>query len=353
MIIKTLELQSALKALRSVIPNRSTIPILENVCFVKRQSLMIVGSDLEQYMGISIEAQDAFECCLPYERLFKTVSSLNTLIIEFELNGTTVTITSDKSKFVLPYLSTEDYPLTPSFEYEYSLEVDANAFKGALNLVSPFVSNDDLRPIMSAINMVVNQGTMTLYGSDGHVLVRTSIPVDSADKLSTSVSSSMVKSLSNFKDERLSLFISDKHFCIQGDSTVYYVRLVEGTMPNFESVWPTGDVSAVSEVMASVLSRAVNLATLYTDRSASLIKIAFGNGINIEAKDIDYATSASVKCDCDGSGEAVIGLKATLFSAILHSMKNTIVKLTIRDKSKAVVFETPYCDGLIMPMSYD
>lgn len=353
MKIKTKDLLFVLKSLKGVVPTRSTIPILENICIVKKDTWMVIGSDMYQYMGINIDVENGFECCIPYERLYKTISMLTEPIVEFILDGNSVSMKAGRSSFTLPVMDFNDFLMMPSLEYSEKVIVDRDSFFSSLSLTSPFIASDDFRPIMSSINLRFMIGKLEVIGTNAHVLMRTSFDIDNDSIFNVSISGNVARANVAFSDDKITLYVTEKNFGIQGNGVIYFIRLTEGSMPNFDAVWPHEDIICTSTVNADDFLSIINQVSLYSSKITGLVKVSFGERLYVEGVDVDFSLSASAVCECDGEGFLEVGLNSSFLSAILSAVKNKKIQFNAVAKQKAVVFNTDICDGLIMPMLYD
>ena len=118
---------------------------------VDKNKINLYATDFDLTIITSIEAQvnNAGSITLPAKKLLDIVSRLNDGIINFELNATTMTITSNKSKFDIIGISASEFPKieTVSDETEF-VDIDLKPFimgiKEAGFAAATYESNNNL-----------------------------------------------------------------------------------------------------------------------------------------------------------------------------------------------------------------
>ena len=347
MILKTVELNNALKALGGVISPKSVIPIVENVLFRKEtdNSISLHGTNLDTYICMKIIAEKPETVLLPFTLLFKTTQSVNSEYVE--INGGQ--IKAGNSVFNMQPIPFEDFPSIPSLDGGYRLEISRTHLQSAIQAVVPFVASDDLRPVMSGINIIVNDRRMRVYGSDSHVIVRVNIPVNLDESFSATINKTFAKMI-QFFNEDIELIVTNKQVCMRDGETTLFSRRIEGSMPDFDSVFPNINNTCVVKGLADSMLKSFNLAGIYANKNSNLLKVSVNDSMLIESQDLDFSVSSSVKHQCEVEGNAVVGLSSQKIIPVLQVLKTLPVELYIGEPSKAVYFKSSLCDGLIMPM---
>jgi hypothetical protein len=88
-------------------------------------------------------------------------------------DGSRVTVTCGDVRFVVPTMSTDDYPPLPSFPPPVG-EVDTLGFAAAVGQVAPAAGRDDMVPVLTAVRLEFASAGLTLVATDRYRLaVRT------------------------------------------------------------------------------------------------------------------------------------------------------------------------------------
>ena len=104
-------------------------PVLANILLdaVNNNKINLYATDFDMTIITSIEAviSNTGRITLPARKLIDIVSKLNDGVIDFELNGTTMTIKSGKSKFDIIGISAMEFPKIECLtEEDNEVEVD-------------------------------------------------------------------------------------------------------------------------------------------------------------------------------------------------------------------------------------
>ena len=124
---------NGLKIVERATAQKGLQPVLANILIeaVDKNKINLYATDFDLTIITSIEAQvnNAGSITLPAKKLLDIVSRLNDGIINFELNATTMTITSNKSKFDIIGISASEFPKieTVSDETEF-VDIDLKPF---------------------------------------------------------------------------------------------------------------------------------------------------------------------------------------------------------------------------------
>ena len=347
MILKTTDLSNALKALSGVIPPKSPVPIVENV-FIKKHtdnSVYVLGTNLETFMCLSMLAEEPEDILLPFALFSKTVQSISSEYIE--INGGQ--IKAGNSVFNIQPMNHEDFPQLPSLVDGKTIELSRTHFQSALQTVVPFVATDDLRPVLSGINIVLDEDKMKVYGSDGSVLMRVEIPVRYSETLEATINKGFARMVQFFNDD-IELVVTDKQICLRDEETTMFSRRIEGVMPKFDTVFPNIKDRCKVKGLADAMLKSFNLAAIYANKNSNQLKVTVSDCMLIESQDLDYSVSSSVKHNCEIEGTAMVGLSSQKIVPVLQVMKTLPIEMYIGDSDKSVYFQSSLCDGVIMPM---
>jgi len=105
-------LNKAIRILVTLVPKRSTLPVLENIIIVPTiDGVALTATDLTTEARVLVPANDAFATCLPARMLLEFVSSADrSEPIEMSQNGSVVRVTSASASIELPDRSAAEFP---------------------------------------------------------------------------------------------------------------------------------------------------------------------------------------------------------------------------------------------------
>src|SRR5258706_5216662 len=181
--VQSIELQKALASVGSVIPSKSTLPILENFLFeISKDKLTIAATDLDTSISMIIPVKNSQEgkIAVPAKRLSETIRALPNTEVEFSADvqsNKILLITRNEKKettgeYKLTGETSDTYPSIPAFKGDRKLKMDNEALRRLITKTSFAVSADELRPAMTGILFQIKKKEIRAVATDGHRLVR-------------------------------------------------------------------------------------------------------------------------------------------------------------------------------------
>lgn len=181
-------LLSALNTCNKVISDHLIIPILSNIKLcITPGNLELTGSDLKMFITTTIDIESDFtlDICVDAKKLTGLVASLLQTSLNFEVVKNivpaieanedhvgrieqityTLKIKTDNGKYLLPLELGEDYP-KPQKTGKKQINMAAESFLSAIKKVLFAVSDNDLMPAFCGVNLVVDNGKITYFGTN-------------------------------------------------------------------------------------------------------------------------------------------------------------------------------------------
>ncbi|WP_281165413.1 DNA polymerase III subunit beta [Liquorilactobacillus sicerae] len=300
--IKRLAFMQQLTNVQRVIASKTTIPILTGIKLtLTNEKLILTGSDSD----ISIEAAiiksddnaqleigETGAIVLParfFSEIIKKLSGDTFSLNTFENQQTQ--ILAGKSVFKVNGISAEEYPHLPEVEISQKISLSADLLKKVINQTVIATSNQESRPILTGVHLIISQGQLTAVATDSHRLSQRKIPLD-INELNYDVivpNRSLVELARMLPDssEKVELRISENQILCLFDQTVFYSRLLEGNYPDTAQLIPTSsetDLEVNASDFLAVIDRAsllshegnYNIVKLTLDPEQHLAKI-YGN----------------------------------------------------------------------------
>ena len=179
-IVSSSELLQHLTAVKGVINAKNTLPILENYLFnLSNNTLKITASDLETTLNTEIVLANANGegiIAIEAKKLTDILKEFTEQPLTFKINDETfqVDIVTQNGKFSIPGMSGIEYPKHPALDESNmsSVQIPADIFLKGLNYTLFATSDDDIRPIMTGINVELKKDFFRMVSTDSHKLVR-------------------------------------------------------------------------------------------------------------------------------------------------------------------------------------
>ncbi|MFB6319863.1 DNA polymerase III subunit beta [Saccharicrinis sp. FJH54] len=365
-IVSSSTLLSHLQAISRVISSKNTLAILDDFLFtLSGTELKITASDLDTTMITSIQVESAEgegSFASTARTLLDYLKEFSEQPLNFNIDESTLTITSDNDKFQIAAIDGDEYPSLPALDSNLTeFMISADALVSGINKSIFATADDELRPVMNGIYFDINESGLTFAASDAHKLVRIT---DSSVK-DAPVSSfilpkkpaALLKNVLPKEDGNVHVEFDTKNASFTLPNYKLVCRLVEGRYPNYNSVIPKDNPNKMI-VDRSALLTTLKRVAVCSNQASNLIKIELeANKATISAQDIDFSISASAVLACQYSGdELTIGFKSSFLIEILSNIESDEVVLEFADSTRAGVIlpfekdETQDLLMLLMPM---
>ncbi len=285
------------------------------------------------------------------------------LTFNIDKESLTVDIVSENGKFSIMGQQSVDFPSIPEMKGDVkSVSLTAEVLGLGLSKTLFAASDDELRPVMTGINVELSPEHLTFVASDAHKLVRyrrTDVKSeDSASFILPQKPAGLLKNILPKDESAVNLQFDQKNAMVEFNGYKLICRLVEGNYPNYEAVIPKDNPNKL------VIDRldfynSLRRVSVFSNQASNLIKLSLtANQLTVSAQDIDFSISAHerVKCQFEGD-EMEIGFKSLFLIEILANIASADVVMNLSDPTRAgilVPFETDSENEdvlmLLMPM---
>jgi len=242
--IKTTTLLNGLNKVSSVVDSKNSIEGLTGI-YLKAtdQSLTIIGSDSSMTMKCIIDTDiEIFsEGSIIVPQLFTSfVAKIDDEFIEFSVLENNVSqIKTKKSDFKLNGLDASAFPVIDFSLNGDKLTLKTDEFKKLINETIHAANLDELRPMLSGVNLTCNDHSLTMAATNSFRLALSSLDIDSDLECNIILTT---KSLKEFvkvaSDETFDLYISNQKVIFDLGNITILSSLISGNYPNVVSLIP-------------------------------------------------------------------------------------------------------------------
>ena len=273
------QLRTVLKDVVGVVEARNTIPILSDILFTATSdAVTVVGTDLDIWMErrSDIADGDRLSVAVPADTLSKIAGKLPTdARVKLTAEDGKLTVAAGRSRFQLPTLPTDDFPIVPSTDWDAEFEVDSILLGAALGRVMHAISTDETRYYLNGVFVHVVDGLLRFATTDGHRLARAQIDApDGASAIpDVIVPRKTVRVLSGLLDKfegkvEVSVTRSRLRFTI-GETTLTS-KTIDGTFPDYVRVIPTGNELLVQVDRVQLVEAVGRVTTVASDKTRAV-----------------------------------------------------------------------------------
>lgn len=356
----TIEKNIFLKALthiQSVVERRTTIPILSHLLLeAKNNQLQLTATDLDLTVTEAVPATVTApgQITTPAHILYDIVRKLpdtNQLALEWQQN-TALSLQAGRSRFSLPTLPREDFPLPTQTDMPCSFQIPAAQFLKLLVQTSFAMSNEETRYYLNGIFFHV--GSSQLYApkslkavaTDGHRLARseTSLPAKAEQMPGVVIPRKTVQELIKLlehEDNAVTIGLSPQRMTVAFKKVSLSSKLIDGNFPDYERVIPTNNQQIIETDRLEFAAAVDRVATICSDKLRSIKLQVQKNNLMFSAASSDMG-SAVEEIEAKYQGTALdIGFNAKYLADIMQQMTGKKAKMALSDASSPVLINNP------------
>ena len=166
-------LNKALNNVARVANNRGTLPILGNILLkTSSNRLSIAATNLDiaitHFIGSKVSKEGSIT--VPARLMQDFVSSLPSGVINLELEGNKLHITTQQYQSVINGIPADEFPVMPAITSGDNWKISTNIMRGALQQVIFAASGDDARPVLTGVYVHNIEGNLYMVATDSYRL---------------------------------------------------------------------------------------------------------------------------------------------------------------------------------------
>ncbi len=351
--IERATLLRCLSHVQSVVERRNTIPILSNVLIEAsadgRVRVMATDLDLqvvESLAAVSVDSPGAIT--VSAHLLFDIARKLpDGSQVSLEAADNRMVVKAGRSRFSLPTLPRDDFPMIVQGDLPTSFEIGARTLAELIDRTRFAISTEETRYYLNGIFLHVSDDAARSGGpvlkaaaTDGHRLARYTIArPDGAEGMpDVIVPRKAVGELRKLLEEALDgnvevdLSASKIRFTLGGEGGVVLTsKLIDGTFPDYSRVIPTGNDKLLKLDPRSFFEGVDRVATIATEKTRAVKMALEPDRVTLSVTSPDNGTAAE-ELPADYRSEAFeIGFNANYLKDILGQIEGDSVELHLAD----------------------
>ncbi len=345
----TIERATLLKCLshvQSVVERRNTIPILSNVLIEADGGgmLKVMATDLdlqvvEKMTAVSVDMPGAIT--VSAHLLFDIARKLpDGSQVSFEVSENRMTVKAGRSRFSLPTLPRDDFPVIVEGDLPTSFEIGATTLAQVIDHTRFAISTEETRYYLNGIFFHVSDDELKAAATDGHRLARYTLPCPDGAQgmpdviLPRKCVAELRKLLEEALDSNVEVELSATkiRFTLGGEHGVILTsKLIDGTFPDYSRVIPTGNDKLLRLDPKSFYQGVDRVATIATEKTRAVKMALEPDRVTLSVTSPDNGTAAEeVPADYKSDGFE-IGFNANYLKDILAQIEGDTVELHLAD----------------------
>ncbi|WP_026680122.1 DNA polymerase III subunit beta [Virgibacillus sp. Bac332] len=254
-IIQRDQLIASVQNVMKAISSRTVIPILTGIKIEARQDgITLTGSDsdisIESYIPaeengtVNVEYIEEGSIVLQAKYFPDIVRKLPEKTIEIHADeNLKVTIRSGKAEFNLNGQDATEYPQLPKLQTDDSFELPIDLLKSLIKQTVFAVSTMETRPILTGVNVKLENQTLTFTATDSHRLASRTIPVaDTTNEFSNVVvpgkSLNELNKILDDTEDKVEISVTSNQILFRTKHLNFLSRLLDGNYPETSRLIP-------------------------------------------------------------------------------------------------------------------
>ncbi|MBP5614940.1 MAG: DNA polymerase III subunit beta [Alphaproteobacteria bacterium] len=367
----TIERAVLLKTLghvQSIVEKRNTIPVLSNVRLeALSDGISFKATDMDTEITEITDAKisESGATTAPAHMLYDIVRKLNDgaeVELTFPDEKGQLTIASGRSKFSLPTIAIEDFPIISGDKLPINFEMSKQDLKDVIDRTQFAASTEETRYYLNGLYIhAKTEGetkVLRVVATDGHRLACVESPLPKgAEKMSGVIVprktvAEIRKLLDDSQSENIALSLSENKIRFTLKDVTLTSKLIDGTYPDYERVIPTSN-DKILDLSAKNLATAVDRVSVVAERTRAVKLITGKNHVVITTSSPELG-SALEELEASYDSDALeVGYNFRYLLDILSVIRGDNVQLTFSDgTSPSIIRDTADSSAIyvLMPM---
>ena len=249
----TIDRSSFLKPLGhiySVVERRNTIPILSNVLIesdASKVSFTATDMDMDIVETVGCIVSSKGKLTVSAHTLYDIVRKLpDGSEIQIELVDLNVEVSAGKSRFILPTLPVDDYPVMTEIEKGNEFSLEAVDLANLIDNTKFAISSEETRYYLNGIYLHVpdiKSDKLRAVATDGHRLAQAEVPIPKGAENMPGVilprkAVGEVRKLIDSTDGLVTIIISKTKAKFIFPNSILTTKLIDGSFPDYQRVIP-------------------------------------------------------------------------------------------------------------------
>ena len=279
-------LREGLAVANSVIPSKSTKPVLANVCLVATEdALELVGTDLEvalRYRIEDVKVEEPGTVVIPARLTFDFVRDLSSETVTVDTTNGNCQISGGADACELVTFDPDEFPVVSRFTEEDSFSIQGGTFTSLVNRTAFAAAREQGRYAMHGVLAEIEEGLLRMVATDGRRLAVAHAPIDAEGKRSppaivpTKGMQLFCRVLGDAL-EQVKLRIADNQIGMRTSKAEVFARLLDGEFPRYTAVIPKESSNHV-RANAELLGRKLRLVANVTGEEARAVRFSLKKG---------------------------------------------------------------------------
>ena len=274
---------------------RTTIPVLTGVKITADESgLMLSGSDSDISIEIFVPVSDEDNqleiikeggIVLPSKIFNDILRKMSDEKLTIEVGEKLQTnITSANASFNINSIDVDNYPKFPIIDSNEVITLPTDLFKQVIQHTVIAISTQESRPILTGVNITIENDTLKAVATDSHRLSQRIIPITIPDNLKENTYTVIIpgKSLVELsriieEEDTIEMMVTDNQVLFKSANIYFYSRLLEGYYPDTNRLIPSTSATELIISAADLLQATDRASLLSHEGKNNVVKLTISD----------------------------------------------------------------------------
>ncbi|MEN1966527.1 DNA polymerase III subunit beta [Lentibacillus sp. N15] len=346
-IIQRDQLIASVQDVMKAISTRTAIPILTGMKIDAHQhGITLTGSDsdisIESFIPaeedgiVQVENIENGSIVLQAKYFPEIVRKLPESMVEIEADeNLKVTIRSGKAEFNLNGQDAAEYPQLPKLQTENSFQMPTDLLKSLIKQTVFAVSTMETRPILTGVNVKLNDNILSFNATDSHRLASRDVPVSGAAIEFSNVvvpgkSLTELNKILTDSEEPVEISVTNNQILFRTKHLYFLSRLLDGNYPETSRLIPDQSKTEITVNSKDLLHTIDRASLLAKDERNNVVKLITKNDqvleITSNSPEIGRVVE-EISADLLEGEELKISFSAKYMMDALKAIDNDTVKI--------------------------
>ena len=303
-------LADAFSAVSSIVNQRSTNPITQNVLLIAdKKGLEVRATDLDLSLKrtlAEVETKKAGKCLVNASLAAGLLKDIRAETVELKADGSKVELKAGRDRFELTSADPEEFPKLPEVGADNEITMRGQDFVNAIRKVGRSIAQEKGRYALNGVLLEPRKNALEFCGTDGRRLGYSKMGSKGKEVafqiIMPQKGYNLITRVIGNADSELKLRIAENRVLALVDGTEVGALLVEGQFPDYRSVIPSG-LDKTFTVNLEDFRLALNKARHLTSVESQAVRLEISKGdLTIRSRSPAQG-QAEVKLEIEYDGE--------------------------------------------------
>ena len=359
-IEKNIILENLINVVKAI-STKNVIPILNGVKFeLTKEGLYLTASDSELTIKTFIDKTNIKNVdkegiiIVQSKFIVDIIRKMPLDIINFEvLDGFKIKITSGSSEYNLNCFDPSEYPFVNLEEHKNPIIINSNIFKKIISQTVFAISNQELRPLLTGINLKITGNILECIATDSYRLAKKTIilPTSVVEDVNIVIPGKNILELDKIltDDKPLEIHIFNNKIIFKYSNIIFQSNLLAGTYPNTSNLIPTDFKIMLNINLWDYLNSIDRAALLTENKEKNIVKM------HLEKNNLTITSSATeigkveeqLKIESNTDDILDISFSARFMMDALKTFKDEQILILLNGEIKPIVIKSTEDESLI------